>query len=248
MNQKSITDFPNAPDIESSTWDYASRFSGPVGEWMLQQQIDATRDFIKQRWPDQTGLSILDVGGGHGQNIALVNALGHRLTILGSNESCNQVIKEKLDSGLAEFNVGTLLALPYDDKSFDVVICYRILSHMDSWQALIGELTRVARHLVLVDYPSKRSFNIISDLLFLFKKQIEKNTRRYGYFPDDKIDAVFVENGFNRTHRRRQFFLPMAIYRLIGNLRFSKLAAGFFRKVGLTAMFGSPVISAYQPK
>ena len=248
MNQKSITDYPNAPDIESSTWDYASRFSGPVGEWMLQQQIDATKDFLLQHWPDEKGLSVLDVGGGHGQNISLVNALGHRLTILGSDESCNQVVKKDLDSGLADFNVGTLLALPYADNSFDVVICYRILSHMDSWQALIGELTRVARHLVLVDYPSKRSFNIVSDVLFLFKKQIEKNTRRYGYFSDDDVDAVFVGNGFYRSNRRRQFFLPMAIYRLIGNLWFSKLAAGIFRGTGLTATFGSPVISAYRPK
>lgn len=247
MNKQPITDYPNAPDIESSTWDYVTRFDGPVGEWMIRQQIDATRECITQRFPDRSGLSVLDVGGGHGQNIALIKELGHHLTIVGSTPDSNEVIKSSVESGEVKYEVASLLSLPYEDDSFDVVICYRILSHMELWQELIGELTRVARHLVLVDYPSKRSFNILSDLFFTLKKQIEKNTRRYGCFSDGEIDAAFLGYGFSRTARRRQFFLPMAVHRLIGSLAISKFTAAVFRKSGLTGLFGSPVISAFQP-
>lgn len=247
MSKKSVTEYTNAPDIESSTWDYASRFTGPVGEWLLSQQIEATREFIKQRWPSESGLSVLDVGGGHGQNINLMNELGHELTILGSYQDCAEVIQKQLDFGRVNFDTGSLLALPYNDKSFDIVICYRILPHMDCWQDLIGELTRVARHLVLVDYPSKRSVNIVADLLFMLKRRIEKNTRRYGCFFDKEIDNAFTRACFNRVNQRRQFFLPMAIYRLIGNLSFAQTATWMFRSSGLTGFLGSPVISAYQP-
>jgi ubiquinone/menaquinone biosynthesis C-methylase UbiE len=246
VKKKSITDYPNAPDIESSTRDYATRFDGPVGEWMLRQQTDATRKCIARRLPDRSSLSVLDVGGGHGQNIALINELGHHLTIVGSTPDSNEVIKSSVESGEVKYEVASLLSLPYEDDSFDVVICYRILSHMELWQDLIGELTRVARHLVLVDYPSKRSFNIFSDMFFILKKRIEKNTRRYGCFSDSEIDAIFLRCGFSRKERRRQFFLPMAGHRLIGNLTVSKFIAAIFRKSGLTALFGSPVISAFQ--
>ncbi|MGB5706583.1 MAG: class I SAM-dependent methyltransferase [Arenicellales bacterium] len=247
MNKKSVTEYPNAPDIESSTWDYATRFAGPVGEWLLRQQIEATREILSHRWPNQSGLSVLDVGGGHGQNIDVIGELGHELTIIGSNEDCAEVIKVSLNNGKVRFDTASLLSLPYDDDSFDIVICYRILSHMESWQELIQELTRVSRHLVLVDYPSKRSVNIVADLLFTIKRRIEKNTRRYGCFSDNEIDDVFIRNGFTRTNRRRQFFFPMAVYRLVGSVRFATLAAWIFRTSGLTRVFGSPVISAYRP-
>ena len=92
MNQKAFTRFPNAPDIESSTRDYKSRFDGAVGAWMLQQQVTATATALKNNCPEYTSLNILDVGGGHGQNIELLLQLGHKLKIVGSNESCTEMV------------------------------------------------------------------------------------------------------------------------------------------------------------
>jgi len=247
MDTDFVTAFTNAPDIDSSTWDYANRFAGPVGEWLLSRQIEATRELIKQRWPSESGLSVLDVGGGHGQNVELINELGHDLTILGSTKGCAEVIQSPLESGRVKFDIGSLLTLPYKDNSFDIVICYRILPHMECWRELIGELTRVARHLVLVDYPSKCSVNVAADLLFVFKHGIEKNARPYHCFFDKEIDAVFNRACFSRVNQRREFFFPMAFYRLVGNLSFAKSASWVFRKSGLTGFLGSPVISVYQP-
>lgn len=40
--------------------------------------------------------------------------------------------------------------LPFDDRSFDCVVCTDVLEHLDNFHAMFGELTRVmARHLVL---------------------------------------------------------------------------------------------------
>ena len=245
MSIKSITDYPDAPDIESYTWDYAGRFSGRVGGWLLEQQTGATRQVFEKNYAGRTGMRVLDVGGGHGQNIALMRELGHSLTIFSSADASTEVINQSLERSEVALDTGSLLRLPYEDNCFDVVICYRILSHMESWKALAGELSRVARDLVLVDYPSKRSVNVIADALFLLKKRIEKNTRRYGVFSDSEIDEAFGQNGLNCIYRHRQFFLPMALYRAIGNTTFCRFAARMFRATGLTALFGSPVIAGY---
>ena len=245
LTAKTVTEYPDAPDIESSTYDYASRFYGPVGEWLVNHQVNTTREILRRYFAEGERFSVLDVGGGHGQNINLINAMGGTITIVGSDLNCTEVIGEQVAAGKAEFRVASLLDLPFEDASFDVVICYRILSHMASWQKLIGELDRVSRNLVLVDYPSKRSFNIFSDLLFSVKKRIEKNTRRYGCYHDKQIDQEFGVHNRTRVYEKRQFFLPMALDRLIGRVAVSRILAGFFRAIGLTRLFGSPVIACF---
>lgn len=57
-----MTIYPETADIETSSDDYASRFAGATGAWMLDVQRDATIRLMG----DDTD-SILDVGGGHGQ-------------------------------------------------------------------------------------------------------------------------------------------------------------------------------------
>ncbi len=245
MNAKTVTNFINAPDIESSTSDYATRFSSKVGRWLISYQVEATRQAFVERWPDQNGLNVLDIGGGHGQNIDLIHDLGHQHTIVGSDLSCAELIKDEIESGKTKFDVAPLMELPYEDNSFDVVICYRILSHMQSWQVLIGEMTRVAKDFVLVDYPSKHSVNFASELLFTLKKKIEKNTRPFNCFDDHLIDDEFSINGYIRTFQYRQFLIPMALYRLLGNVSISSKMAQTIRKTGLTDRFGSPVISGF---
>lgn len=242
---KSITDFPNAPDIESSTRDYAGRFAGNVGQWLLQQQVDATRRAFESLLSGRQGLKVLDVGGGHGQNVSLMRELGHELTVFSSHEAPTEMVDAALRDGSITLDTGSLLSLPYADDSFDVVICYRIISHMASWEALVAELSRVARELVLVDYPSKRSVNVIADALFVLKKRIEKNTRRYGIFHDYQIDRAFAGHDRRCVYRRRQFFAPMAFYRAVGRVTFCRLASKTFRVLGLTSLFGSPVIAGY---
>ncbi len=243
---KTITDFPDAPDIESSTRDYAERFAGEVGQWLLEQQVEATREAFHRLLPGKRGLKVLDVGGGHGQNIKLMRDLGHELTVFSSQGAPTEMIESSLGEGAITLDTGKLLSLPYEDHSFDAVICYRIISHMDSWETLIGELSRVTRMLVLVDYPSMRSVNCISGILFVVKKQIEKNTRRYGVFHDYQIDREFLGHGWRLGYRQRQFFAPMAFYRAVGKVKFCRLASKTFRKLGLTKVFGSPVIAGYR--
>jgi 2-polyprenyl-3-methyl-5-hydroxy-6-metoxy-1,4-benzoquinol methylase len=229
-------------DIETSSDDYARRFSGRVGAWFLNIQRDATLRMLAPL-PHAT---LLDVGGGHGQLAGPLSSQGYKVTVLGSDVSCRQRIAPLVENGLCEFRVGDVLNLPYPDQAFDMVISFRLLPHVTHWQQLLSELCRVARTSVILDYPTLHSVNYIAPQLFRFKKRLEGNTRPYACFDETQIVNSVTPLGFARTDRYPEFFLPMVLHRALKAPGLSALFEGFFRRLGLTARFGSPVILKLQ--
>lgn len=231
-------DFSESYDIFTSSDDYAGRFDGKVGEWMLQVQEQATLRMLAP-YPNST---VLDVGGGHGQLTGPLIRSGHRVTVLGSSEECKARIQSVLDDGQIAFQVGSILNMPYPDQSFDVVISYRLLAHLIRWQEFLRELARVAKKAVIVDYPEVRSVNSLAPYLYGLKKRLEPNTRRFQCLRETQLLEVFKEVGFRRADRFPQYLLPMMLHRALRRPRLSSAAEGFFRLTGLTALLGSPVI------
>jgi ubiquinone/menaquinone biosynthesis C-methylase UbiE len=226
------------PDIETSSNSYANRFSGDVGEWFLEIQERITLNMISN-WPNA---SVIDVGGGHGQITPGLVENGYRVHVFSSDDQCKMRISSFIEDGEVEFSAGNLLSLPFPDRHFDIAISYRLLPHLDQWDKLITEMTRIARHAVLVDFPTSRSLNFISPLLFQLKKQIEKNTRTYILFKESDILDVFKRNHYSEFERSPEFFLPMVLHRYLGSRRFSHISESFFHFLGLTRFFGSPII------
>ncbi len=234
-------DARETPDIVTSSDDYASRFSSRVGAWFLRVQERITLDLLKSS-PHAT---ILDIGGGHGQVTQSLLDHGHPVTVLGSAEVTRERIRHLIDGRRCRFDVGDLLALPYADQSFDVVLAYRVTAHVRRWERLLAEMARVARSAVIVDYAEIRSINGAAPLLFKLKKRIESNTRDFQSFRGRQLTDVMTRCGFIRSRRRPQFFLPMALHRAMKSPRLSAAAESVCRILGLTRMFGSPVIIRY---
>lgn len=232
------TSFPETADIETSSDEYASRFAGPVGQWMLSVQESLTLGFVRRR----AASAILDVGGGHGQLAVPLCRAGYRVTVLGSAESCQQRIAGIVSSGACRFQVGNVVELPYPDRSFDTVICFRLLTHCQRWPLLIRELCRVARLDVIVDYPTSQSLNQVAPMLFKAKKKIEGNTRTWNLFRPEEILSEFGKHGFAVAERRAQFFLPMVLHRTLGSRAASTALERACEALGLTQRWGSPVI------
>jgi len=230
--------YPETADIETSSEDYARRFAGPAGEWMLEVQEN-----IVTGWLSQYGkASILDVGGGHGQlAVPLANA-GFQVTVLGSDASCSQRIQKEVSEKKITFVTGNVIELPFPDKSFDVVTCIRLIPHCTRWPELIAQLCRVARKTVIVDYPTSQSINMFSSSMFGLKKKLEGNTRPFALFKHSEILGEFSKHQFVMSRRRPEFFLPMVLHRKLNAPGFSGFLEGFFRAIGLTSMLGSPVL------
>src|SRR3954447_15535567 len=146
-------------DIGTSSEDYARRFTGAVGRWFIETQTRITLGFLGAL---PVGASILDVGGGHGQITPPLLEAGYEVTVAGSDPSCATRLQPWISAGRCKFEVADLRTLPYPDRSFDAVVCLRLLPHSVDWRNLIAELCRVASRSVIVDYPSLRSANIVA--------------------------------------------------------------------------------------
>ena len=230
--------YPETADIETSNDDYATRFKGKTGAWMLDVQTKLTVKHLA-KLPKGT---LLDVGGGHGQLAHPLAEQGWNITVLGSSKSCEHRIKDLTEANKAKFVVGNVIELPFPDKSFDVVICFRLLTHCDHWEQLVKELCRVSRGPVIVDYPTSQSINAIAPMFFAAKKKFEKNTRTWKLFRHKEVTDAFESAGAKIVSRRKQFAMPMVVHRALKCAALSSFLEGCCRAIGLTMLCGSPVI------
>lgn len=230
--------FPETPDIETASDDYARRFAGSIGEYFLNIQSKITIELLK---PDKV-VKILDVGGGHAQVApSLINA-GYKVTVTGSADVCRRRLESILPPASFDYLTCDLLDLPYEDNHFDAVLAFRLLPHVNNWQKLLAEMCRVSGKVVIFDYPDVRSFNFLYQLLFGAKKALEGNTREFQLFKRNEIIDALKKLNFGSFILNPQFFIPMVIHRMIKSVVISKAAESTFRVVGLTYLFGSPVI------
>jgi 2-polyprenyl-3-methyl-5-hydroxy-6-metoxy-1,4-benzoquinol methylase len=234
-----LADSREDADVETSSDAYARRFDGPVGRFFLERQRDAVLG-LAAAFPRA---SVLDVGGGHGQLTGPLVEAGHEVTVLASDPACEARVREWTRSGRARFLAADLVAPGLPERAFDVVLSLRLLPHVRRVDAVVATLARLARRAVIVDYPTRRSVNAVSGLLFGWKRGVEGDTRPFRVFRDREIEEAFAAHGFEPTGRRPQFLAPMALYRALGSAGLARGLEGAARALGLTALLGSPVVS-----
>lgn len=241
MDVASSSEYPETADIETSSAGYAARFAGPTGEWLLRKQERIVVQLLKR-----AGVrTVLDVGGGHGQLAHPLAREGFEVTVLGSAPVCAVRIQDLIDQQRCRFVTGNVIALPFPDRSFDAVLSVRLLPHCEQWSKLIRELARVARQLVVVDYPHASGLNALAPWLFEAKKKMEKNTRTWRNFSHREVVDAFASAGCNPVSRRGQFFWPMVLHRAIKSPTLSTALEWLPAALGLTARLGTPVLAAF---
>lgn len=234
-----MTDFLETADVETASEDYARRFAGPVGAWFLERQAVATQELLADL---PRGASVLDVGGGHAQLTPMLVDAGYDVVVVGSDGSCAARLAPWLDSGRCRFEVGNVIGLAHADQSFDAVLAFRLLPHVTRWRALVAELCRVSRRLVVFDYPSSRSLNVFAERGFAAKKQVEGNTRPFTLFSPAEIRTALASCGFTVAASRPQFLWPMVLHRMLGSRAIAGALEAPASWLGLTRVAGSPVI------
>lgn len=232
------------PDIHSSSPEYQSRFSGAVGAWFVDKQQRGLLSLLRKKFP-----TVLDAGGGHGQNVFLLDQ-GHieAMTVLGSNSSCFNLIERDAGSAAPQCVTGPLTAMPFDDNVYDLALSFRMLTHLEAWRDHIDELCRVSNSTVCVEFPVNKGVNRLSSLLFAAKKGVEKTTRPYTLFDETDIISAFERNGYDFIGRVAQYCWPMAIHRMIGHVAVAKFMEMIPACLGLPKLFGSPVIACFEKR
>lgn len=215
------------------------RFGGPIGDLVARGQAETLARFLGP----VEGRSILDVGTGTGRAALLLSAAGARVTGVDASEEMLAIARKRAVEQQADvrFEAGDAHALGFPDRSFDVAVSLRVLMHTPRWQTCVGELCRVARDRVLIDYPSARSTALLQSVGRRVRHAAGANTEPYRVFFDREIAAALHRHGFQVRSVHRQFVLPIALHKAIGSQAFTEALERVLRRLGLLHLFGSPV-------
>ena len=215
------------------------RFSGPVGRLIAEQQEAVIAAFLDPI----AGQRILDVGTGTGRGAIALAARGAVVTGVDASAEMLAVARRRAgEAGVAvDFVQGDAHGLAYPDRSFDAVICLRVLMHTPDWRQSLGELCRVARHRVLFDYPALMSAAAVQSAARRVANAAGARTEAYRVFADASVRAVLRANGFEVRQIDRQFVLPIALHKALGSAPATTRVERLLRRTGLNWLLGSPV-------
>jgi O-antigen biosynthesis protein len=110
-------------------------------------------------WATQlaAGRAVLDAGCGVGYGSGLLAGAGAS-TVVGVDVAPKAVeAAAAVAPANASFVTGDVHALPFDDDSFDLVVCFEVIEHVERQEAVIGELARVLTSggLLVISSPNR---------------------------------------------------------------------------------------------
>jgi SAM-dependent methyltransferase len=216
-----------------------SRFSGPVGRLLAETQADVIARFLAP----VAGKSVLDVGTGTGRAAIALAGRGAIVTGVDASAEMLAVACDRAQAAKVTvmFEQGDVHGLRHADRSFDAVVCLRVLMHTPDWRRALAELCRVARERVVFDYPALASAAALQAATRQFAHAAGARVEAYRVFSDRSIARVLEANGYRRADSHRQFVLPIALHKRLGSLEATRRIEGALARIGLRGAFGSPV-------
>lgn len=215
------------------------RFSGPIGQLIAITQEAVIAGFLDPI----ASRTVLDVGTGTGRAAIALARRGARVTgVDASAEMLAVADRRAREAGVdVVFLSGDAHGLAFGDRSFDAVVCLRVLMHTPDWQRSLAELCRVARDRVVFDYPSFWSAAALQAsarrVAHLFGARVEA----YRVFRTASIASVLKRNGFQLVGRHHQFVLPIALHKRLNSEIATHRIERTCSQIGLTRLLGSPV-------
>lgn len=228
------------------------RFSGPIGELLSETQerllLDTIAPLSESPAPGRpcAGVRVLDVGTGTGR--AAIGLARAGASVVGVDASVEMLDVARTRAAAmtdvpmdVTFDVGDAHALPFPSEQFDVAVSLRVLMHTPDWRRCVGELCRVSRRRVIVDFPSLTSAAAIESVVRHGRRAFGAKVESYRVMSERSVRAAFVAQGFRIIHVHRQFVLPIAAHKAIGSRGFTEKLERAFAAVGLLWLVGSPV-------
>lgn len=217
----------------------ALRFSGPVGRFLLEQQEAQLLESLSPL----AGRTVVDVGTGTGR--AAIGLAARGAHVVGLDASFEMLGVARQRAGGLEARVAWGMAdahhLPLGDRSADATVCLRVLMHAIDWRACVGELCRVARWRVVVDFPAAGSVAAIESAVRRLRQRRGAAVEAYRVLAERDVAAAFAAHGFRVVMVRRQFVLPIALHKALGIFPVTRGIERLAASVGLLQLFGSPV-------
>jgi len=168
------------------------------GTAVLESQ---TRELFRSLLPESiSGMSVLDVGCGSGQDAEYYQKRGARFFGLDISQ---KEIEIAIQTKPGEFRIGDMNNLPYDSETFDLVTSFYAVQASEKPALAIGEMIRVAKPRGLITILTKHPFrNLLEGY---------RNDGKMDYYSPGKVTSYI----FNRTiklnepgHTMRDYLHP----------------------------------------
>ena len=217
----------------------AARFSGPIGRLLAETQEQVIAGFLSPL----TGTTILDVGTGTGRAAIALARRGATVTGIDASAEMLAVARRRALEARAAvaFLQGDAHGLNVADRSFDAVVCLRVLMHTPDWRQSLAELCRAARYRVILDYPARSSAAALQSIARRIAHSFGARVEAYRVFSPSEIRDALTANGFRIVDTHKQFVLPIAFHKQLGSATATGRIEGALARLGLRGMFGSPV-------
>ena len=215
------------------------RFSGPIGRLIADTQEAQIAGFLAPL----EGSRILDVGTGTGRAAIALARRGAVVTGVDASAEMLDVAERRARDANASvtFVRGDAHGLNFPARSFDAVVCLRVLMHTPDWRASLRELCRVADRRVVFDYPALSSAAAIQAVTRRAAHVFKPSVEAYRVFSASAIARVLRDAGFEVGGEHRQFVLPIALHKQVNSEAWTRRVEGLMERTGLMGLFGSPV-------
>lgn len=215
------------------------RFGGPIGALLAETQERVLVEFVGPL----ASRTVIDVGTGTGRAALALAARGGTVMGVDASHEMLRVARERAQARgvVATFTPGDAHALPFESKSFDVAVCLRVLMHTPDWARCIGELSRVARDRVVLDYPALVSAAALQSFGRRAAAALGAHVEAYRVLPERAVTRELARYGFRVAAVHRQFVLPIALHRRLGSRAASERIEQGLARAGLLRLLGSPV-------
>lgn len=102
--------------------------------------------------------SMLDAGCGEGETLARLGALPPRVAAVDISDEAVESTAARHPG--ADVRRESVTALPFDEASFDLVLCLEVLEHIEGPAAALAELARVTRRDLVISVPHEPWFQL----------------------------------------------------------------------------------------
>jgi ubiquinone/menaquinone biosynthesis C-methylase UbiE len=185
---------------EDSIWEKRVLSPYPIRAHAHKAQ---NRAILAHTAPEET---VLDAGCGQGVLAISLAEEGRR--VVGVDISAPNIDRARIEAGRRgldasrlQFAIGDAEALPFGDRSFDVVVSSHVLEHLPCFDKGFEELCRVARKRIIIALPT--GFNLCA------------------------LALLGRDHGYWKFSKRSFFAIPWGIVRTIANLHREGVQEGY---------------------
>lgn len=200
--------------VESKAWNWSK--ASKLDIWK-EPSIESY--YLLNRWKKQMKKDFLDLGCGIGRHTILFAQNGFNTYAFDlSEKAVNATKKWAEDLNLnVDYKIGDMLNLPYEDNSFDCILCRNVISHTDTKgvERIIKEINRVLRedgecYLTLGSKSSpafnNKDFPIVDENTKIRVEDGPENGIPHFYADYDLIQELFKDNIIELVEHIEDFY------------------------------------------